>query len=192
MALGPYGWFGSPPGSRMQSLEEFRKAKHTRGDSLGVKKERVQSHIVEYRLFEWLEDINALIARLFGQVSEIGSQALSMAHGKCRCRTLGEVRTNQVPRPLVRVQRINSPSSYLQLCNLLQSLATAPLVGPSRSMRRSKAPPSASMPKDRRRTCAWSLEGCTTFTALLHDKFLRPTPASRHPPRHVRRVEERT
>jgi len=37
---------------------------------------------------------------------------------------------------------------------LIQSLATAPLVGPGSSMRRGKAPPSASMPKDRRGTCA--------------------------------------
>jgi transposase InsO family protein len=39
--------------------------------------------------------------------------------------------------------------------HLLQSLATAPIVGPCSSMRRGKAPPSASMPKDRRGTGAW-------------------------------------
>jgi putative transposase len=33
--------------------------------------------------------------------------------------------------------------------------ASAPLVGPGSSMRRGKAPPSASMPKDPRGTCAW-------------------------------------
>src|SRR5215469_13731689 len=53
--------------------------------------------------------------------------------------------------------------------------------GPSRSMRRSKAPPSASMPKDRRPTCAWRvtphLPRCcmTSFCAphVLIDDFSR-------------------
>jgi hypothetical protein len=43
---------------------------------------------------------------------------------------------------------------FYPLSHLLQSLATAPLVGPRSSMRRGKAPASASMPKDRRGTCA--------------------------------------
>src|SRR5215831_631488 len=67
----------------------------------------------------------------------------------------------------------------------VQSLATAPLVGPGSSMRLGKVPP--------RQACRKIIAepvlgaGYTTFTALLHDKFLRPTaqgafPSSR---RHV-------
>jgi hypothetical protein len=52
-------------------------------------------------------------------------------------------------------QRSEFASSSIRVCHLLQSLATAPLVGPGNSMRRGKAPPSASMPTDRYGTCAW-------------------------------------
>jgi transposase InsO family protein len=54
---------------------------------------------------------------------------------------------------LIVFNEANFASSSIRVRHLLQSLAPAPLVGSGSSMRRGKAPPSASMPKDRRGTC---------------------------------------
>jgi hypothetical protein len=102
---------------------------------------------------------------------QAGSHAFSMPHGKCRCRTLGEVRSNRVPRPLVRVQRINSPSSYLQLCNLLQSSSSPSLHWPARALRFRAGcrPASGNAAKRHRRTSAWA--DCITFIGTLHKRL---------------------
>jgi putative transposase len=61
----------------------------------------------------------------------------------------------------------------IRVCHLLQSLATAPFVGRGSSMRRGKK---ASLGKHAERSSRNPcLAGSTTFTALLRDKFLRPT-----------------
>jgi hypothetical protein len=89
---------------------------------------------------------------------------------------MGEICAIRMFGPSHCFQRSQFASSSIRVRHLLQSLATASLVGPGSSMRRGKAPPSASMSKDRRGTCAWRVTpGYTTFTAPLHGKFLRPT-----------------
>jgi hypothetical protein len=68
---------------------------------------------------------------------------------------MGEICAIQMFGPSHCFQRSQLASSSIRVRRLLQSLAPAPLVGPGSSMRRGKAPSSASMPKDRRGTCAW-------------------------------------
>jgi hypothetical protein len=72
------------------------------------------------------------------------------------------------------LERNQFASSSIGVRHLLQSLATTPLAGPSSSMRRGEVFPSASMSKDRRRTCARRVTpylpgSCmTNFCALHH------------------------
>ena len=68
---------------------------------------------------------------------------------------MGEVCAIRMFGPSHCFQRSQFASSSIRVRGLLQSLAPAPLVGLGSSMRRGKALPSASMPKDRRGTCAW-------------------------------------
>ena len=67
----------------------------------------------------------------------------------------GEICAIRMFGPSHCFQRSQFASSAVRVRRLLQSLAPAPLVGPGSSMRRGEALPSASMPKDRRGTCAW-------------------------------------
>src|SRR5246127_3362535 len=68
---------------------------------------------------------------------------------------MGEICAIRMLGPSHCFQRSQFASSSIRVRRLLQSLAPAPLVGPGSSMRRGKALPSSSMPKDRRGTCAW-------------------------------------
>jgi hypothetical protein len=43
MEIGPFLWFGGPPGAPIPEIAPFRVAKHTRGNAKGVKKRAVQS-----------------------------------------------------------------------------------------------------------------------------------------------------
>ena len=76
------------------------------------------------------------------------------------------------PSPSHCLQRSPSASRSIGVRHLLQSLATAPLAGPSSSLRRGDASPAASLSKDRHGTCARRvtpyLPGCcmTRFCAL--------------------------
>jgi hypothetical protein len=82
---------------------------------------------------------------------------------------MGEICAIRMFGPSDCFQRSQFASSSIRVPRRLQSLATAPLVGPGSSMRRGKAPPSASMPKDRRGTCAWRVTPhlpCCCMTSL--------------------------
>lgn len=64
--LGPFLWFGGEPGERLPDLTTFTKAKHTRGNKDGVKRERKNSYRVPKGKFEKLETLGELLNRLFG------------------------------------------------------------------------------------------------------------------------------
>lgn len=77
MALGPFMFFGGTPGSPLPSLEEFRAAKHTKGDANGVKKERPNLRVVPISRFHPVPDVPALYAALFGSNPQSGNPAES-------------------------------------------------------------------------------------------------------------------
>ena len=64
--LGPFLWFGSPPGKPLPCLSGFRTAHHTKGGSTGKKLERPAIRVVPRGRFERLEDVTEVVERLFG------------------------------------------------------------------------------------------------------------------------------
>ncbi len=61
-----YRFFGSLPGEPLPSLNDFKVAKHTKGDAKGVKKERPAMRKVPKGKFIQLTGIRDLLERLFG------------------------------------------------------------------------------------------------------------------------------
>ena len=69
LELGPYYFFGAGPGLPLPSLENLKTAKHTKGDSTGLKLERPNIRILNKGRFDKLESINKLYSQLFGNAS---------------------------------------------------------------------------------------------------------------------------
>jgi hypothetical protein len=63
-----YRYFGGGPGDPLPSLDGFRVAKHVKGDSQGVKKERPNIRVVPKGQFETILTTGELVERLFGLV----------------------------------------------------------------------------------------------------------------------------
>ncbi len=59
-------FFGGAPGERLASLDQFKIAKHTKGDALGIKKERPNLRVVPRSAFTRINSIAALYEQLFG------------------------------------------------------------------------------------------------------------------------------
>ena len=70
MKLGPFMFFGGEPGAPLPSLIGFRTAKHTKGNALGVKKERPNLRVLPISKFTEVADIPALFVALFGREHE--------------------------------------------------------------------------------------------------------------------------
>lgn len=68
LALGPFFWFGSLPGERMQDIGNFPRAKHTKGNAHGVKAERPNIRVLKRADFQEVETIPELVKRLFGEL----------------------------------------------------------------------------------------------------------------------------
>jgi hypothetical protein len=64
--LGPFYWFGGQPGERLPDLAKFKTAKHTKGNSLGVKTERPNLRIVSLSAFKKVPGIPEIAGLLFG------------------------------------------------------------------------------------------------------------------------------
>ncbi|MFI4862423.1 MAG: hypothetical protein ACIAXF_17290 [Phycisphaerales bacterium JB063] len=64
--LGPFLWFGGSPGDPLPDISLLPVAKHTKGDSEGVKRERPNIRRVSQTLFESLPTIDLVMSRLFG------------------------------------------------------------------------------------------------------------------------------
>lgn len=58
-------WFGSPPGEPLPDIKAFKVAKHTKGDSEGIKSERPAHRVVPRRHFNKLASIDAVLVHLF-------------------------------------------------------------------------------------------------------------------------------
>ena len=65
--LGPFFWFGGAPNERLPDLSAFQIAKHTKGNSQGVKALRPNLRVVPLSAFEPVATIPLLAAKLFGR-----------------------------------------------------------------------------------------------------------------------------
>lgn len=66
LELGPFFWFGGEPGSPLPSLDGYPVAKHTKGDSQGLKKERPSLRVIPLSKFKKESSVAAIVERLFG------------------------------------------------------------------------------------------------------------------------------
>lgn len=66
LELGPFLWFGAPPGERLPNLNGMPVARHSKGDANGLKKERPNLRVIRKDCFKELEDIDQVAAALFG------------------------------------------------------------------------------------------------------------------------------
>lgn len=64
LTLVGYRWFGGPPGTKL-ALDRFDRARQTRADSMGEKKESISSRRIPRGTFEKLTGIGQLVDRLF-------------------------------------------------------------------------------------------------------------------------------
>jgi hypothetical protein len=68
LALGPFYWYGNAPREQIDDLTtKFPKAKHTKGNSQGVKLERQNSYSVPKSAFRKVATIEELMTELFGE-----------------------------------------------------------------------------------------------------------------------------
>ena len=66
LQLGPYLFYGDKPGVALPSLAGFKTARHTKGDAKGVKAERPMIRVVPKGSFKSIDQIESLVALLFG------------------------------------------------------------------------------------------------------------------------------
>lgn len=66
ITLGPFYWFGGPPGKPLPEIAEFKVGKHTKGDSKGYKAERPNIRLVSKGRFDRLDTVAEIVDRLFG------------------------------------------------------------------------------------------------------------------------------
>jgi hypothetical protein len=64
--LGPFLFFGAPPGQKLSDLLGMRIGKHTKANAQGVKAERPSIRTVPLSQFERVDSVEQLVARLFG------------------------------------------------------------------------------------------------------------------------------
>ena len=66
LALGPFWFFGGPPGEPLPDLSGFKVARHSKGNAQGVKAFRPNLRTVPLTRFDKVVDIPELTVRLFG------------------------------------------------------------------------------------------------------------------------------
>ena len=64
--LGPFLFFGGPPGVKLPDLSGMKVGKHTKANAKGVKAERPNIRTVPLSRFEHVDTVEQLVARLFG------------------------------------------------------------------------------------------------------------------------------
>ncbi len=65
LELGPFLFFGGQPGDPLPDISSFETAKHTKGDSSGLKKERSNVRVVKKRKFEEYSTVKDIYKALF-------------------------------------------------------------------------------------------------------------------------------
>lgn len=66
MQLGPYYFFGNPPGQPCPELIYFLKARRTTANSQGIKPERPNTFSLSKSRFKRFDDMSSLLTELFG------------------------------------------------------------------------------------------------------------------------------
>lgn len=74
LELGPFLWFGGPPGTPLPDLERYPVAKHTKGNAQGIKLARANHRVVPRARFESVASIPAIAEKLFGSLSKRASE----------------------------------------------------------------------------------------------------------------------
>ena len=69
LELGPFHFLGAAPGMPLPRIADLRVAKHAKGDSTGLKKERPEIRAVSRSKFATVETLDELVALLFGRVA---------------------------------------------------------------------------------------------------------------------------
>ena len=69
LGLGPFLWFGAPPGQSLPDLSAFPVAKHTKGNAQGIKLPRPNIRKVPRSAFSTVASIAELVQRLLGDIS---------------------------------------------------------------------------------------------------------------------------
>jgi hypothetical protein len=67
LSFAKFRWYGAPPGEPLPALTRFKRAKHSRANAQGKKKEREYTWAVPKKAFEPVPDIAGLVQALFGQ-----------------------------------------------------------------------------------------------------------------------------
>lgn len=65
LSLGPFYWYGGPPGHRLPDVSGFRTAKHTKGNSTGQKTERPNIKRLPRSKLKRLDTIEEVVSELF-------------------------------------------------------------------------------------------------------------------------------
>jgi hypothetical protein len=68
--LGPFLYFGGPPGSPLPAMDEFKIAKHTKANADGIKSERPAHRVVPKGKFAVLDSIVNVYEALFGEIPQ--------------------------------------------------------------------------------------------------------------------------
>jgi len=66
LELGPFLWFGAPPGQPLPDLRRYPIAKHTKGNAQGIKLQRPNLRVIPRSAFETAATVADLAERLFG------------------------------------------------------------------------------------------------------------------------------
>jgi hypothetical protein len=61
-----YRWLGNPPGAPLPAIDSLKVGKHTKANSQGVKSERPMKRDVSVAMFQRIDTLEELLARLFG------------------------------------------------------------------------------------------------------------------------------
>ncbi len=75
--LGPFLWFGGAPGQPLPDLGT-KVARHSKGNSQGIKAERQALRIVQRRLFTPLKTMDEVAAHLFGRLTGVAVPGASL------------------------------------------------------------------------------------------------------------------
>lgn len=67
LELGPFAFFGGAPGEPLPDVLGMKVGRHTKGNAQGVKAERPNIRDLPLSRFEKLSDIDAVVAKLFGE-----------------------------------------------------------------------------------------------------------------------------
>ena len=71
LELGPFLWFGAPPGQPLPDLRCYPIAKHTKGNAQGIKLQRPNLRVIPRSAFETAATVADLVERLFGALPTV-------------------------------------------------------------------------------------------------------------------------